>query len=89
MRVHGLVSVVQIADGREVRCAIRRVLKNLATDERNVLATGDRVWIRPELKLTSGVIETGRAARHGCLTRASRKRESATSWWPTSISSSS
>src|SRR5438105_1618166 len=46
LRIHGLASVVQTEDGREVRCSIRRVLKNLATDERNVVTTGDRVWIR-------------------------------------------
>ncbi len=73
MRVHGLVSVVQTADGREIRCAIRRVLKNLASDERNVVATGDRVWFRPEMA-GEGVIECVEP-RHGCLTRASRKRE--------------
>src|SRR5436309_12080759 len=36
LRVHGLASVVQTEGGREFRCAIRRRLKNLATDERNV-----------------------------------------------------
>ena len=73
LRVHGLVSIVQTEDGREVRCAIRRVLKNLASDERNVLATGDRVWIHPTME-GEGVIERVEP-RHGCLTRASRKRE--------------
>jgi ribosome biogenesis GTPase len=73
LRVHGLVSVVQTEDGREVRCAIRRVLKNLASDERNVIATGDRVWIHPTME-GEGVIERVEP-RHGCLTRASRKRE--------------
>src|SRR5437870_2312460 len=47
LRVHGLQSVVATDDGRQFRCAVRRLLKSLATDGRNVLATGDRVWIRP------------------------------------------
>ncbi len=47
LRVHGLASVVETDDGRIFRCAVRRLLKSLATDERNVLATGDVVWIRP------------------------------------------
>src|SRR5712691_238613 len=47
LRMHGLASVVQTDDGRQFRCATRRLLKSLATDERNVVATGDRVWIRP------------------------------------------
>ena len=46
VRVHGLQSVVESDDGRVFRCAIRRLLKSLATDERNVIATGDIVWLR-------------------------------------------
>ncbi len=73
LRVHGLASVVQTDAGVEYRCAVRRVLKNLATDERNVVATGDRVWIRLSMN-QEGVIERVEP-RHGCLTRASRSRE--------------
>jgi ribosome biogenesis GTPase / thiamine phosphate phosphatase len=47
LRVHGLQSVVETDDGRIFRCAVRRLLKSLATDERNVIATGDIVWVRP------------------------------------------
>src|SRR5262245_36793993 len=47
LRMHGLFSVVETDDGRPFRCAVRRLLKTLATDERNVVAAGDRVWIRP------------------------------------------
>lgn len=72
LRVHGLASVVATDDGRQFRCATRRLLKNLATDERNVVATGDRVWIRPEG--VEGFIERVEP-RHGVLTRASRGRE--------------
>ena len=73
LRSHGLVSVVQVADGRELRCSTRRVLKNLATEERNIVTTGDQVWIRPTMN-DEGVIERVEP-RHGCLKRASRKRE--------------
>src|SRR5262249_15842237 len=55
------------------RCAVRRLLKSLATDERSIVATGDRVWIRPSLN-DEGFIERVEP-RHGVLTRASRKRE--------------
>ncbi len=44
LRVHGLVSVVETADGRQHRCAVRRVLRTMTTDERNIVTTGDRVW---------------------------------------------
>jgi ribosome biogenesis GTPase len=73
LRVHGLHSVVQTDDGRQFRCAVRRLLKTLATDERNVVATGDRVWIRPAHG-DEGLIERVEP-RHGLLTRASRGRE--------------
>jgi ribosome biogenesis GTPase len=47
LRVHGLASVVETDDGRIFRCAVRRLLKSLATDERSVVTTGDVVWVRP------------------------------------------
>jgi ribosome biogenesis GTPase len=47
VRVHGLASVVEADDGRVFRCAVRRLLKSLSTDERSVVTTGDVVWIRP------------------------------------------
>src|SRR5262245_29098787 len=47
IRVHGLASIVETDDGRVFRCAVRRLLKSLATDERSVVTTGDVVWIRP------------------------------------------
>jgi ribosome biogenesis GTPase len=47
LRVHGLASVVETDDGRTFRCAVRRLLKSLATDERSVVTTGDVVWLRP------------------------------------------
>jgi ribosome biogenesis GTPase len=49
LRVHGLQSIVELDDGRMFQCAVRRLLKSLATDERNVVTTGDVVWIRPVL----------------------------------------
>jgi ribosome biogenesis GTPase len=47
LRVHGLNSYVEAEDGTVYRCAVRRLLKSLATDERSVVTTGDRVWFRP------------------------------------------
>jgi ribosome biogenesis GTPase / thiamine phosphate phosphatase len=84
LRVHGLISVVEAEDGRQYRCAVRRLLRTLATDERNIVTTGDRVWFRhadpardaedaPAADL-EGMIERVEP-RHGLLTRASRGRE--------------
>jgi ribosome biogenesis GTPase len=73
LRVHGLASVVETEDGRQYRCAVRRLLRTLAIDERSIVATGDRVWIRPAPN-DEGMIERVEP-RHGILTRASRGRE--------------
>lgn len=51
LRVHGLFSIVQTDDGRHYRCVVRRLLRTLATQERNIVATGDHVWIRPSQEL--------------------------------------
>src|SRR5207253_459087 len=56
IRVHGLASVVEADDGRVFRCALRRLLKSLATDERSVVTTGDIVWLRP------AVVSSGQSA---------------------------
>jgi ribosome biogenesis GTPase len=48
LSVHGLSSVVLADDGREFRCAIRGLLKDLSTDLRHVVVAGDIVYFRPE-----------------------------------------
>jgi ribosome biogenesis GTPase len=91
LRVHRLFSVVQTADGQQYRCAVRRLLRTLATHERNIVTTGDRVWIRPDrAPLSDSAADGGQKneagpavegwiervePRHGLLTRASRGRE--------------
>lgn len=73
LRVHGLQSVVATDDGRQFRCAIRRLLRTLSTEERSIVTTGDRVWIRPAVG-NEGFIERVEP-RHGLLTRSSRGKE--------------
>jgi ribosome biogenesis GTPase len=73
LRVHGLASVVEAEDGTHHRCAVRRLLKSLSTDERNIVTTGDHVWFRAAPG-HEGFIERVEP-RHGLLTRASRGRE--------------
>lgn len=73
LRVQGLHSTVQLDDGSLRRCATRRILKTLATDQRHVVAAGDRVWVRPE-RDDEGIIERVEP-RHGILSRASRGRQ--------------
>ena len=73
LRVHGLSSVVQSDDGAEFRCATRRLLKTLSTDQRHVVAAGDRVWFRPE-GADTGFIERVEP-RRGVLCRTSKGRQ--------------
>ncbi len=68
LRVQGLTSTVQAEDGTQYRCVTRRLLKTLETDQRHVVAAGDRVWFRA-LNQGEGAI-LGIQPRHGILNRA-------------------
>lgn len=72
LSVHGLRSKVLADDGSQVACTLRQVLKSLSTDQRNVIATGDRVRFLPD-GAGGGVIERIEP-RHGVLSRTSGKR---------------
>ena len=74
LSVGGLHSPVQSDDSGDVyQCATRRLLKTLSTDQRHVLAAGDRVLFRPADNL-EGIIERIEP-RHGVLCRTSRGRQ--------------
>ena len=81
LRVQGLVSRVETAEGQVYRCATRQLLKQLSTDLRHVVAAGDRVWFRPESSSEpnadgegEGIIERVEP-RYGVLSRTSRARQ--------------
>ena len=65
--------VVQDDTGKQIRCATRRLLKSLSTEQRHVVAAGDRVWFRPT-EQQEGFIERIEP-RHGMLCRTSRGRQ--------------
>ncbi|HEX5104143.1 MAG TPA: ribosome small subunit-dependent GTPase A [Pirellulaceae bacterium] len=73
LAVHGLRCVVQADDGREYRCATRRVLKNLSTDLRHVVVAGDVVFLRPE-QYGDSLIERIEPRDH-ILSRTSRGKQ--------------
>lgn len=73
LRIHGLELVVEADDGRPYRCGVRRLLKTLAIDGRNVVAVGDRVLFRPGGD-DQGLIEKVEP-RAGIITRGYRRRE--------------
>jgi ribosome biogenesis GTPase len=72
LSVHGLACFVAAEDGRKYRCAVRRVLKTLNTEQRHVVAAGDRVQIRTAGS-EEGIIERVEP-RRGVLCRTSRSR---------------
>ena len=78
LRVFGMNSEVEAENGEIYTCVTRRILKTLATDQRQVVVAGDRVSFRePENHDSSrreGIIERVEP-RRGTLARASRNRK--------------
>lgn len=76
LSVHGLTSVVRGEDGGICQCATRRLLKTLSTDQRHVVAVGDRVLFRPveNTEPQEGIIERVEP-RRGSICRTSRGRQ--------------
>ena len=74
--VLGLISLVEDDAGQVYQCATRRLLKTLSTDQRHVVAAGDRVLFRPveNTDPKEGLI-TRVEPRHGCICRAVRGRQ--------------
>jgi ribosome biogenesis GTPase len=73
LSVHGLLSTVEAESGALHKCATRRLLKTLSTDQRHVVAAGDRVLFRPS-GVDEGIIERIEP-RTGTLSRESRGRQ--------------
>jgi ribosome biogenesis GTPase len=71
-----LVSMVEEENGDVYHCATRRLLKTMTTDQRHVVAAGDRVVFRPveNSDPKEGCIERVEP-RRGCICRAVRGRQ--------------
>ena len=63
LRQYGLDSVVETDDGKQLRCKVRRLLKSLTTDSRNIVATGDRGGDAVSLAAYLYELSQGEAAR--------------------------
>jgi ribosome biogenesis GTPase len=76
LAVFGLTCRVQGDDGRVYQCVTRRLLRTLATEQRHVVAAGDRVRFRPVESggQSEGIIERIEP-RRTCLARAVRGRQ--------------
>ncbi len=75
VRVHGLLLMVHGDDGRDYPCHVRRLLKSLAIDGRNVVTVGDRVWFRPAGSSGSEGLVEKVESRRGVITRGYRHRQ--------------
>jgi ribosome biogenesis GTPase / thiamine phosphate phosphatase len=75
LRIHGLISIIAGEDGNAHPCHVRRLLKTMSIDERNVVAVGDRVWYRPAAPGgDEGMIERVEP-RHGTIARGYRRHK--------------
>jgi len=76
LAVQGLISTVADEQGEIFRCATRRLLKTLVTEQRHVVVAGDRVMFRPveNAQPKEGIIERVEP-RRGSICRASRGRQ--------------
>jgi ribosome biogenesis GTPase len=76
LSVHGLTSAVLADDGQLYQCTTRRLLRTLVTEQRNVLAAGDRVVFRPtENRQTKEGFIVRVEPRHGTICRSARGRQ--------------
>lgn len=73
LRVHGLESIVELADSRLLRCAVRRVLKNLSTTQRHVVVTGDIVRVEPHGTNQGWIVRIEPRSSELCRTSKNRR----------------
>lgn len=71
LAVHGLNTIVETGEGH-FECAVRGLLKNLATDLQHVVVAGDRVMVRPADETTGMIVRV--EPRRSVLCRTSRGR---------------
>jgi len=73
LEVHGLQSYVENEQGIVIRCATRRLLKTMSTDQRHVVAAGDVVRFRMEGTQEGVILRID--PRHSILCRSSKGRQ--------------
>lgn len=77
IRVHGLTSLVQAADGQQYQCTVRGLLKSLVTDLQHVVVAGDYVTIQPAQQggEADQAVIVRVEPRQNQISRTSRKRQ--------------
>lgn len=74
LSVHGLLSIVATDDGTFFRCMTRRLLRTLSTEQRHVVAAGDRVWFRPADPKAAGAATLDDELPEGMIERIEPRR---------------
>ncbi len=74
LAVHGLLSIVQADDGTYFRCATRRLLKTLSTDQRHVVSAGDQVLFRLANPKVPGAITLDATLPEGIIKRIEQRQ---------------
>lgn len=75
LSVHGLNSFVQAENGDVFKCATRKLLKTISTDQRHVVVAGDHVQFRPQEDGTKEGLIVRVEPRFGTISRTSRKKQ--------------
>ena len=74
LSVHGLLCVVEAEDSTLFHCTTRRILRTLSTDQRHVVAAGDRVLFRPADPHAVAASSTDSAPPEGFIERIEPRR---------------
>jgi ribosome biogenesis GTPase len=76
LSVHGLLCVVEAEDGTLFHCTTRRILRTLSTEQRHVLAAGDRVLFRPGAGFLGGAktVDADASLPEGLIERIEPRR---------------
>ncbi|MCC7086386.1 MAG: ribosome small subunit-dependent GTPase A [Pirellulales bacterium] len=74
LSVHGLLSVVETETRTYFRCATRRLLRTLSTEQRHVVAAGDVVWFRAADLKAIGAVTLGGELPEGMIERIEPRR---------------
>ena len=75
LSVHGLNSFVEAENGDIFKCATRKLLKTISTDQRHVVVAGDNVQFRPQVDGTKEGLIVRVEPRFGTISRTSRKKQ--------------
>lgn len=75
LSVHGLNSFVESENGDVFKCATRKLLKTISTDQRHVVVAGDHVQFRPQEDGVKEGLIVRVEPRFGTISRTSRKKQ--------------